>query len=83
MTYFMVNHTKTNASFVSTLTKSICDKLAAKKRRSLTKIVYFSRRNNLAQSQRSDYWQLIYCSEIRKKAKIAGISRINEIVVLL
>ena len=31
MTYFMVNHTKTNASFVSTLPKSICDKLTAKK----------------------------------------------------
>ena len=30
-TYLMINHTKTNASFVSALPKSICDKLAAKR----------------------------------------------------
>ena len=31
MTYFMVNHTKTTASFVSTSPRSICVKLVAKK----------------------------------------------------
>ena len=41
MTYFMANHIKTNASFVSTLPKSIFYKLTAKKRWTLTNIVYF------------------------------------------
>ena len=48
----MVNHAKTFASLVSTLPKSICDNMAAK---SSHQNGVFKRRNNLAQTQRTDY----------------------------
>lgn len=57
--YSMVNHIKMYASLVSTVLESICDNMAVKKATISHQNHVFLRRNNLAQTQGFDYWQLI------------------------